>query len=199
MRSCLLKARTALALGCTLLALLATAGGCNRPAKTPEEAWKRFTAAVKERDARALYHALDLPTRWSWMTVRRSQREAHDIVLSNFPEGPVRDQQLRRFEAAALAQSEADLFASWLPADRWNELGRDLPEGSAPTSEGADSARVAGKPGQSWSLRRGDDGAWGFAGLAEEAEQVKRRALADLEQARNNAADLERAATRAGK
>jgi hypothetical protein len=133
------------------------------------------------------------------MTTRRSQREAHDIVLSNFPEGAARDQQLRRFEAAAAAESEADLFAAWLPADKWGELARDLPEAAVPEEGAADRAQVSGPQGRVWPLRKGQDGGWGFAGFSEEAEQVKRRALADLEVVRNNAADLERAATRAGK
>ena len=36
------------------------------------------------------------------MTVQRCQREAYDIVLSNFPEGADRESKLRRFEAGAL-------------------------------------------------------------------------------------------------
>jgi hypothetical protein len=177
----------------------AFAGGCNRGAKTPGEAWQRFVASVKQKDPRALYQALDLETRWSWMTTRRTQREAHDIVLSNFPEGTSRDQHLRRFEAAAAADSEADLFASWLPASRWESLAGGLPESATPEQRGADRAEVLGAEGQVWSLRKDRDGNWGFSGFSEEAEVIKRRALADLEVVRNNAADLERAATRAGK
>ena len=37
---------------------------------------------------------------------------------------------------------------------------------------------------------------WGFAGLASEAEALKRTASADLEALRTNAADYERAAAR---
>ena len=43
------------------------------------------------------------------------------------------------------------------------------------------------------------DGQWGWSGLAAEADENKRRAVADLEIIRNNAADQERAATRAGR
>lgn len=181
------------------LVALTASMACNRRAKTPGEAWQRFVAAVKQKDARALYQALDLETRWSWMTIRRSQREAHDIVLSNFPEGTARDQQLRRFEAAAEAESEADLFASWLPTSRWDSLAGGLPEGATPEERGPSRAEVQGPDGQVWSLANHPEGGWGFSGFSEEAEVLKRRALADLEVVRNNAADLERAATRSGK
>ena len=203
-RSRLDNARAALFVGCAFLALAAGgAVGCNQRAKSPVEAWQRLVDAVAQRDARALYKALDQQTRWSWMTVRRSQREAHDIVLSNFPESSARDQQLRRFEAAAIADDEADLFAAWLPqegwAKRWEDLARDLPKDAVPAADGADVAVVTTPTGRALRFRRGDDGGWGFSGFMEDAEQIKRRALADLEQVRNNAADLERAATRAGK
>jgi hypothetical protein len=49
------------------------------------------------------------------------------------------------------------------------------------------------------TFRRGQDGSWGFSGLAADAEEEKRRATVDLEQVRTNAADLERAAIRAGR
>ena len=158
---------------------------------------------MASRDAGQLYAALDLETRWSWMSVRRAHREAYDIVLSNFPEGPAREQQLRRFEAGALAENEAALFAQVFPAARWDELGRGLPTNAAIEAVGEREARVT-VPGteagsRTLSFRRGDDGSWGFAGLAAEAEAQKLRAGADLDLVRTNAADLERAATRAGR
>ena len=56
-------------------------------AKTPGEAYKRFSAAVNAGDGGALFDALDQETRWNWMTIQKFHREAYDIVLSNYPEG----------------------------------------------------------------------------------------------------------------
>ncbi len=134
------------------------------------------------------------------MSVRRAQREAYDIVLSNFPEGPAREQQLRRFEAGALAENEAALVANLAPAARLDELAQDLPpggDGVKPETTSEREATVRSKSGKPLPLRRGEDGGWGFAGFATEAEDWKKRATADLEMVRTNAADLERAATRA--
>jgi hypothetical protein len=181
-----------------LAALLAGGAGCQRRAKTPAEAWQRFTAAVSTRDPGQLYVALDLETRWSLMSVRRAHREAYDIVLSNFPEGPAREQQLRRFEAGALAENEAALVATLAPTPRLDELAKDLPEAAAPAPTGERAAEVKGKSGKPLPLRQGEDGGWGFAGFQREADDWKKRATADLELVRTNAADLERAATRAG-
>ncbi len=184
-----------------LLALLVAAlavGGCGRGAKTPQEAYDRFAAAVRARDGAALHDALDQETRWSWMTIRKSHREAYDIVLSNFPDGE-RDRHTRRFEAAAVSDSERALFATQMTAARWEELAKGLPEGAAPALAG-NEATVAKRDGGKLVFRRGPkDGRWGFAGFAEEAELAKRRAIADLELVRNSAADYERAATRAGR
>lgn len=182
-------------LGC----LLAT--GCKRGAKTPEEAFSRFSAAVKARDGQVLYEALDLTTRWSYMSLRRAHREAYDIVLSNFPEGPARESQMRRFEAAALSENEAALFASQMTPDRWEALAQALPGDQVPplTPVGPDEVRATTPGGRPLVFRKGQNGRWGYAGFSDEAEGLKRRASADLELVRTNAADLERAATRAGK
>src|SRR5262245_54106478 len=86
-------------------AALVTLVGCARGASTPEEAYRRLAAAVTAKDAGALFDALDQETRWSWMTVQRSHREAYDVVLSIFPEGPDRTRQLGRFEAGATSEN----------------------------------------------------------------------------------------------
>lgn len=166
-----------------LLVVVATlAGGCKRSARTPEEARARLALAVKERDGEKLYAALDLPTRWSWMTVRRAHREAYDIILSNFPEGAERERQIARFEAGALSESEAALFAEQLTPARWQQLDKELTG-----------------PADKLALGQGEDGSWGYAGFAADGEERKRRASADLELMRSTAADFEKAAARAGK
>jgi hypothetical protein len=200
-----LASRSVLA-GAFVLASAVLAGalsaGCRRGAGTPEEAYARFAEAVKTRDGKRLYDALDLETRWSWMTVRRAHREAYDIVLSNFPEGAEREQRSRRYEAAAQSDSEAALFAEQLTPARWEELAvalRGLPEPPVLQAGGADEVTIAATAGPPLRFRKGQDGRWGYASLAAEAEDRKRRASADLELTRSSAADFERAAARAGK
>jgi len=85
-------------LGSTVFAMLAlplavgfAVGGCRHKSKTPEEAFQRFAAAVHAGDGAALFDALDQSARWDLMTIQKYHREAYDIVLSNYPEGPVRD------------------------------------------------------------------------------------------------------------
>jgi hypothetical protein len=192
------------AVTCALVCLLAAGalGGCKRGAKTPEEAYHRFVEAVRTKDAEQLYEALDLETRWSWMTIRRTHREAYDILLSNLPEGRERDQATRRFEAGALSESDRTLFAEAFGSARWEELGRQLPPSPGPpnlVAVGPDEQEARLAPDRALRFRRGSDGRWGFSGLAAEAEERKRRAVADLETIRSDAADQERAASRAGK
>jgi hypothetical protein len=183
------------------LATCALLLGCGRGARTPEEAYGRFVQAVRARDGAQLFFALDLETRWSWMTVRRCHREAYDIILSNFPDDAERARQLRRFATAALSEDEAALFAAELGQGqaRWAELERGLVDGARVEAAGEHDAHVTTADGRALALRRTPNGRWGFAGLADEAEQRKRRALADLDLIRADAADYERAATREGR
>src|SRR5205814_4139619 len=86
------------------LAALAAAG-CAGGARTPEEAQQRLAQAVEAHDGARLFDALDLETRWSWMSIQRAERETYDIILSNFPEGSERQRYLRRCQAGALSEN----------------------------------------------------------------------------------------------
>jgi hypothetical protein len=176
--------------------------GCHRTAKTPAEAYQRFSAAVTARDGGALFDSLDQATRWAWMTTQKYHREAYDIVLSNYPEGPERERESHRFQTGATATSAREMFRAeaapgvlpmlvpLVAADATIEGAADAPDGRA-AAVLASGARVP--------LARGEDGGWGFAGLAKDAKDQEMRAFHDLEVVRSSAADYERAATRAGK
>lgn len=137
------------------------------------------------------------------MTIQRAHREAHDITLSNVPEGPERERLLRRFEAGANAQDAADLFERTLTADTWAQLAAKLdsaraqtptikPDGlsaEVATTSGPLIYRKASKPG--WG--------WGYGGMAADAEEAKKRASADLEMMRASAVEYERAAAQGGR
>ena len=183
------------------LFLSAALAGCGYKAKTPAEAYKRFVEAVKSGDGGALFDALDQETRWNWMSIQKFHREAYDIVLSNFPEGPERERASKRFERAATASSARELFKtdaapSLLPMFRPLTMAEGGPIENGP---GDDRAAAVFPTGGRVELRRGKNGGWGFAGLAKRAEDDKNRAYHDLEVVRASAADYERAAARAGK
>jgi hypothetical protein len=192
-----MRAMTRLLLLCLVVA---ASVGCHRKAKTPEEAYARFTAAVTARDGAALFDALDQKTRWAWMSIQKYHREAYDIVLSNYPEGQDRERESHRFQAGATATSARELFAAQaapgllpmlVPLAAADARVESAPSGNEAAAVLASGVRVV--------LTRGDDGSWGYAGAAKDAEEQKVRAFHDLEVVRASAADYERAATRAGK
>ena len=203
-RSLLVKTRSpfSIILTAILLALpLLLVSACwQRGCKTPAEAKARLVAAVAARDPARLWGALDLDTQWSWMTVQRAGRESYDITLSNVPEGQQRERLIRRFEPAATSENAAALFAKSLAADLWPALAAQLAAAGdrAPVVNAAGTEADIAWPAGRLLFRKARRSAfgWGFAGLADEAEALKRAANADLEALRTNAADYERAATR---
>lgn len=184
-----------------LLLVFAAALGCGpRGAKSPAEAHARLAAAVASHDSALLWNALDQDTRWSWMSILRAWREAYDITQSAVPEGPERARLLARFEPGAMAESAQGLFARMLDAEAWADITRRLAAaGTAqPKSDASGETAQIGSPAAPLVYRKAHDRhwGWGYAGLSSTAEQLKRRATADLERMRSDAADYERAATR---
>jgi hypothetical protein len=185
------------------LTLLVVASACwkhNRGSKTSAEAKARLAAAVAARDPDKLWSALDLDTQWSWMTIHRAGRESYDITLSNVPEGQARERMVRRFAPAATSENAAELFAKSLTAEVWPRLAAQLAAAGdrTPVENAAGTeAEIVGASGRI-VFRKTTQPAfgWGFAGLAGDAETLKRAASADLEALRTNAADYERAAAR---
>lgn len=178
--------------------LLALAlGGCAPKAKSPAEAYRWFSKAISDRDGGELFDALDQPTRWAWMTVQKWHREAYDIVISNYPEGPERARELRRFEKGATAGSARELFKSEA-APQLLPMFTSLvaPDTKVEIEPPGDLADVVLPSGGRVRFARGARGGWGFAGLAPDAEERKMRAYHDLEVVRASAADYERAAAR---
>ncbi len=148
-------------------------------------------------DPGALFDALDKNSRWAWMTVQKSHREAYDIILSNYPEGPDRQRELRRFERGATLGSARDLFIEEVGRAALAKLPKPMPE--APRFDMApdgQSGFVVLTSQLRLAFRRGPDGSWGYAGFAADSEDRQKRALGDVDLVRVNAADYERAAAR---
>ena len=190
-------ARPRMAIGLLAAAALA---GCHHVNKTPADAYQRFSEAVTARDGGALFDALDQPTRWAWMTIQKYHREAYDIVLSNYPEGPDRDRESHRFAGGATATSARELFRAEVAPGVLPMLA-PLVAADAKVDDGSGDGHAAAvlASGARVPFSRGEDRGWGFSGLAKDAEDLKTRAYHDLEVVRASAADYERAATRAGK
>ena len=187
-------------LGLGIVALAVSVGGCRQKAKTPLDAYTRLTAAVTANDGGALFDALDQATRWNWMSIQKFHREAYDIVLSNYPEGEVRERETRRFEHAATAPSARDLFImDAAPTIMPMLRPLVLPGASVENGPTEDAAAAVLASGMRVELKRSGNGDWGYAGLGKRAEEDKNRAYHDLEVVRASAADFERAAARAGK
>jgi len=185
-----------------VLAAVAVVGtlGCTR-ARTPEEGYRRFCKAVTAGDAPALFEALDQKSRWAWMTVQKSHREAYDIILSNYPEGLEREREVRRFERGATLGSGRAAFVDEVgqraigglrPLCTGGARFETAPDGASATAVLASGAQVPFRLGP-------EDKSWGYAGYADDAEDRQKRALADVEQVRTSAADYERAAARNAK
>ena len=171
--------------------------GCSRHPRTAEDAYRRFSDAVNARDHAALFETLDQPTRWAWMTVQKSHREATDIILSNYPEA-VRDRELRRFEKGAAAANAVELFKAEEGEGLWPMLTPLVMHNPRIQVDG-DHAEVLLASAARVPFRHGEDGSWGFAGFAARAEDRKALAIHALEEVRTSAADYERAAARGGR
>jgi len=178
--------------------------GCRaREAATPAEAHARLVAAVAAHDDAKLWTALDLETRWSWMTIQRAWREAYDITQSVVPDGPERTRLLARFEPGATTEDAQALFARMLTQDEWTRTQALLAAAGSrqPPSPGERTTVELATQAGPLLYRKGDQWhpGWGYAGLAERAEQLKLAATVDLERMRKDAADYERAAARGTK
>ncbi|MEO5767081.1 MAG: hypothetical protein ABIS92_01915 [Polyangia bacterium] len=172
------------------------AGGCGK-ARTPQEAFARLQKAVAKDDAGALFDGLDKRSRWAWMTVQKSHREAYDIILSNYPEGQERERELRRFERGATLGSARALFAEEVGRAALAKLPHPLPDATRfdLASDGENAVAVL-PPNITLPFRRGPDGTWGYSAFAEQSEDRQKRALGDVDMVRVSAADYERAAAR---
>lgn len=204
-----------------VLGMAAVGGaGCRRTAHSPEEALARLQNVVARKDPAALFDVLDQRSRWAWMTIQKSHREAYDIILSNYPEGPERERELRRFQKGAILGSARALFAEELgqgamaqfisplpPVQKFESVVSASASASLPPAEpGPDSAsdqepvrEAVLTDGTRLPFQKGPDGGWGYSGFARTSAERQNRALHDVELVRVSAADYERAAVRSGR
>lgn len=170
--------------------------GC-RQARTPQQAFTRFQNAVAAADPGKLFDALDKRSRWAWMTVQKSHREAYDIILSNYPEGHERERELQRFERGATLGSARELFIEEVGRAALGKLPHPIPDVVQFNLGGDGEHAFAVLPSHlTLTFRRAPDGSWGYGGFSDESEERQKRALGDVEMVRASAADYERAAAR---
>jgi hypothetical protein len=184
-----------------MLGALSLVPACRRHAHDPSAAFEQLRTAVMHGDGKALFEALDQRTRWAWMTVQKSHREAYDIVLSNYPEGDLRSRAQRRFERAAELGSGRDLFAeeaapTWIATLQPQLAAAHGPPAWTRSADGTSASALVEAGGTPLEFRLGEDGSWGYDGAWADADARQTRALRDVEAARASAADFERAAGR---
>jgi hypothetical protein len=182
-----------------LAAFAVASCGASR-ARTPAEAHARLSGAVAAHDSALLWNALDQDTQWSWMAIQRAWRECYDITQSAVPEGTERARLLARFEPGATAENAKALFAAMLSPEDWKlteTLLAAAVAGQLQLDSAGESARID-TPKGALVYRKAHNRywGWGFGGLSDRSEQLKRTASADLDRMRTDAADYERAATR---
>jgi hypothetical protein len=179
---------------------LLSGGACRHRSRTPDDAFSRLQSAVSARDPGALFDALDQGSRWAWMTVQKSHREAYDIILSNYPDGAEKDRERRRFERGATLGSARELFIEQVGRADLETLPNPLPAATRfDVGVDAKDAVATLASGLRLRFRLGADGGWGYAGFAEDADNRQVRALHDVDLVRVNAADYERAAARSAR
>lgn len=177
-------------------ACVGAVAGCGKP-RSPQQAFAALQKAVSKDDAGALFDGLDKRSRWAWMTVQKSHREAYDIILSSYPEGQERERELRRFERGATLGSARALFAEQVGRAALAKLPHPLPDAVRfETASDGENAVAVLPSNATLPFRRGPDGTWGFSAFADDSEDRQKRALGDVDMVRASAADYERAAAR---
>lgn len=152
-----------------LLALACSHPAPPAPARSAEEARRRIAAAVRARDAPAVYDALDLDSQWSIMSIYQSEREVHRLAASEFPPGP-RERETERTRAAGESGDAREWFSRVAA-----ELAPFSALEQALARSGADS------------FAQGPDGRWGYSGLRADLARRKAHAKNALDVVRESA------------
>lgn len=167
------------------LALLAPAckGRSGHSAKkTPRELVAALRKAARAGDFKAVYGLLDESSRWSVMSIFQAQQRARALVRKHYP-AERQAAELRRTHLVATAADPEAYFAAYGRERRLLERLRDLPAAVA----AAVDAGSASSPAWLCKEREG----WVYCGLRGELEQLKLRAVRDLETLREGL-DLQR-------
>jgi hypothetical protein len=139
---------------------------CNKGARTREEAVTRLTAAVDHEDAAAAYPLLDQDTRWSIESTRKYHAECLALIGEAYPPAAQAAARARFLDASSAARFLA------LHEARYHLLrnAKTGPSGLTPSL-----------------FVEGPDHRWGYTGLRSTWEELKQRAVHDVETVRDSA------------
>lgn len=178
------------------LASAAVASGCaDAPAptaRTVEGAFERVAAAIDAGDARRLYWDLELETRWSLMTIHRSQRRIRGLVETDYP-AEERSRAVGRWRTGADAADPGALFAELCAARDCLRPLREKIGAIERVERTADGAIVHTIPGGEYRFKKGQDGRFGLVGFREELATFERDVSRDLAVIERAAAEYRRA------
>lgn len=168
----------------------AVGAGCQRRAKSPEEAFTRLERAIAAGDAVAFYADLDGATRGAIADAYHDEQLERTIITAKYPpaEQPA---ALAKLDAAA-ADDVEHYFARAAQARKTVEGYRKrLGSVSGPIKQKPDgdaAVWVARQDGMPFHFQRDRDGSWGFSELAAEWALEKDRASHAVKTVRENAA-----------
>jgi hypothetical protein len=172
-----------------------SAAGCKKPARTPEEAFRRLERAVAAGNAADFYRALDGVSRAEIASVYNDERSERTIIRAKYPDsaaGPA----LANLEAAA-ADDALHYFEKVCARQKIVVRYRKrLGSVSGPIMTRADGPKavwVARKDGMPFHFVRDPDGSWGFSELDAEWALEKDRASHAVKTVRDNATLYEKA------
>lgn len=178
------------------LASAAVAWGCGNAApptaRTLEGAFERVAAAIDAGDAKRLYWDLELETRWSLMTIHRSQRRIQALVAADYPSDE-RSRAVGRWRTGASAADPGVLFAELCAARDCLAPLREKIGAIARVERTADGGVVHTIPGGVYRFKKGQDGRFGLQGFRDELAVLEHDVSRDLAVIERAAAEYRRA------
>jgi hypothetical protein len=170
---------------------------CSDPpptARTLEGAFERVAGAIDAGDAKRLYWDLELETRWSLMTIHRSQKRILKLVESEYP-AEERSRTVGRWRTGSDAADAGTLFAELCAArDCLAPLRAKI--GAVQRIERTEDGGVVHTiPGGAYRFKKGRDGRFGLLGFRDQLATLERDVSRDLAVIERTAAEYRRART----
>lgn len=148
-------------------------------ARTLEGAFERVAAAIDAGDAKRLYWDLELETRWSLMTIHRSQARIRRLVETDYP-ADERARAVGRWRTGADARDPGELFAALCAARHCLDPLREKIGAIERVERTPDGGVVHTIPGGEYRFKKGQDGRFGLEGFRDELAAFERDVSRDL-------------------
>lgn len=151
-----------------------------------------MASAIDAGDAKRLYWDLELPARWSLMTIHRDQRRIRALVQADYP-AEERARAEGRWTTGADARDPGELFAVLCAKRDCLAPLRDK-IGAVQRIERTPTGGVVHTiPGGEYRFFKGNDGRYGLVGFRDELTALEREVSRDLEVIERTAAQYRRA------